>query len=95
MDTLDKIKWISRHQEINPRLSEIHEFIPIQSDLWYDIFCVEQNELCLYPYIAYHALCYLEETDEETNEETKKRIYELFDRIYLDICNGYWGFFYK
>lgn len=90
MDTLDKIKWISRHPEINPRLSEIHEFIPIQSDLWYDIFYTERHELCLYPYLAYHALCYLEETE---SEEEKNKIYELFDKVYLDICNGYWGFF--
>ena len=92
MDTLDKIKWISRHQEINPRLSEIHEFIPIQSDFWYDIFYVEWNELCLYPYLAYRALCYLEEIE---SEEEKNKIYELFDKIYLDVCNGYWGFFYN
>jgi len=92
MDTLDKIKWISRHQEINPRLSEIHEFIPIYSDLWYDLFYVEWNKLYLYPYIAYHALYYLEETE---SEEEKNKIYELFDKIYLDICNGYWGFFYN
>lgn len=92
MDTLDKIKWISRHQEINPRLSEIHEFITIPSDLWYDLFYVEWNELCLYPHLAYHALCYLEEIE---SEEKKNKIYELFDKIYLDICNGYWGFFYN
>jgi hypothetical protein len=92
MNTLDKIKWISRHQEINPRLSEIHEFTTIPSDLWYDIFCVKQNELCLYPYLAYHALCYLEEIE---SEEVKNKIYELFDKIYLDVCNGYWGFFYN
>ena len=92
MDTLDKIKWISRHQEINPRLSEIHEFVTIPSDLWYDIFYIESNELCLYPRLAYHALCYLEEIE---YEGFKNRIYELFDKIYLDICNGYWGFFYN
>jgi hypothetical protein len=92
MDTLDKIKWISRHQEINPRLSEIHEFIPIYSDLWHDLFYVEWNKLYLYPYIAYHALYYLKETE---SEEEKNKIYELFDKIYLDICNGYWGFFYN
>lgn len=91
MDTLDKIKWISRHQEINPRLSEIHEFVPIHSNLWYDVFYKERHELCLYPILAYHALCYLEETE---SEEEKNKIYELFDKVYLDICNGYWGFFY-
>ena len=31
---------------------------------------------------------------QKESEEEKNKIYELFDKVYLDVCAGYWGFFY-
>lgn len=88
--TKEKLLWLTC-QEVDPKRSQIHHFVPDIDVDFYDIFWLERYATTYYDELAE----WIDELDEDKAEEYSSQLTDLVDYMYEDAkVNNMWGFVY-
>jgi len=88
--TKEKLLWLTC-QEVDPKRSQIHHFVPDIDVDFYGIFWLERYATTYYDELAE----WIDELDEDKAEEYSSQLTDLVDYMYEDAkVNNMWGFVY-